>query len=233
METLYESRQISKSQRYKRVYPSQNGGDGFDQRATDEARYAPMKHSARVRYVAFLRGMNLGKRRLEMSRLRDMFGELGYEDVATFIASGNVIFSTTERDAKVLESRIAAQLEESLGYRVDTFIRTLSDVETIARSTPFVEDGEDGVTIHVGFLHDEPSPELKRGLLAMRTSVDEIHIDGREYYWLCRTRTSDSKIWASREVRALSLPTSTMRNMSSVRKLVAKHGESGTRSNHD
>ncbi|MEO7042256.1 MAG: DUF1697 domain-containing protein [Gemmatimonadaceae bacterium] len=192
-----------------------------------------MKHSARLRYVAFLRGMNLGKRRLEMSRLRDLFGELGYEDVATFIASGNVIFSTTERDAKALESRIAVQLEESLGYRVDTFIRTLPDVEAIARSSRFVEDGEDGVTIHVGFLHDAPSPELKRGLLAMRTSVDEIHVDGREYYWLCRIRTSDSKIWTSREVRALCLPTSTMRNMSSVRKLVAKHGESGTRSNHD
>lgn len=177
--------------------------------------------------------MNLGKRRLEMSRLRDLFGELGYEDVATFIASGNVIFSTTERDAKALESRIAVQLEESLGYRVDTFIRTLPDVEAIARSSRFVEDGEDGVTIHVGFLHDAPSPELKRGLLAMRTSVDEIHVDGREYYWLCRIRTSDSKIWTSREVRALCLPTSTMRNMSSVRKLVAKHGESGTRSNHD
>ena len=192
-----------------------------------------MKHSARVRYVAFLRGMNLGKRRLEMSRLRQLFAELGYEDVATFIASGNVIFSTTERDAKVLESRIAQSLDVSLGYRVDTFIRTLADVEAIARSTQFGEDGKEGITIHVGFLHDEPGPEMKRGLLAARTSVDEFHVDGRDYYWLCRIRTSDSKIWASREVRALSLPTSTMRNMSSVRKLVAKHGESGTRSNHD
>ena len=166
-----------------------------------------------------------------MSRLRELFEGLGYEDVATFIASGNVIFSAAERDAGALESRTAAHLAESLGYRVDTFIRTLAHVEGIARSIPFVEDGDDGITIHVGFLHDEPSPEWKQGFVAVRSNVDEFRVDGREYYWLCRIRTSDSRIWTSREVKALSLPTSTMRNMSSIRKLVAKHVVAAGKSN--
>lgn len=177
-----------------------------------------------IRYVAFLRGMNLGKRRLEMGRLRALFEELGFERVATFIASGNVIFSSGVRDTKTLESRIAKHLEKALGYSVDTFVRTVSEVALIGSSTPFPEDGSDGITIHVGFLHDKPGAEVARKLSAVRTAEDELRVVGREYYWLCRVRTSDSKVWASKEMKALALPTSTMRNMSSIRKLIAKHG---------
>lgn len=176
-----------------------------------------------VRYVAFLRGMNLGKRRLEMSRLRSLFEELDYTDVATFIASGNVIFSTSGRVTTKLESRIAAHLEQSLGYDVDTFVRTLDEVAAIAGSKPFAEDGNDGITVHVGFLQAPLGAATAKMLASVRTPDDEFRVDGREYYWLCRVRTSDSTVWASPEVRALKLPTSTMRNMSSVRKLVAKH----------
>lgn len=168
--------------------------------------------------------MNLGKRRLEMSRLKALFEELGYEQVATFIASGNVIFSTRERRTQKLESLIATHLEKSLGYNVDTFIRTADEVAAIASSKSFPEDGHDGVTIHVGFLHHALEPASARGLAAVHTPDDEFRVTAREYYWLCRVRTSDSKVWASREMKALSLPTSTMRNMSSIRKLVAKHG---------
>ena len=180
-----------------------------------------------TRYVAFLRGMNLGKRRLEMSRLRSLFVELGFKDVDTFIASGNVIFSTPERVTKKLESRIAAHLERSLGYDVDTFVRTVDEVVAIANSKPFTEDGNDGITIHVGFLQDALSSATAKALTAVRTPDDEFLVKGTEYYWLCRIRTSDSKVWASPDVKALKLPTSTMRNMSSVRKLIAKHGSDG------
>ena len=80
------------------------------------------------RYVAFLRWMNLGKRRLPMSRLKALFEELGFQDVDTFIASGNVLFSSPVTDPGKLETRIAGHLESSLGYGVDTFVRTLEQV---------------------------------------------------------------------------------------------------------
>ncbi|MEI9865947.1 MAG: DUF1697 domain-containing protein [Limisphaerales bacterium] len=65
------------------------------------------------RYIAFLRGMNLGKRRLPMSRLKELFEELGFDDVATFIASGNVLFSSKIKNTKSLESQIAEHLENA------------------------------------------------------------------------------------------------------------------------
>ncbi len=175
------------------------------------------------RYLAFLRGMNLGRRRVPMSRLKSLIEELGFREVATFIASGNVLFSTKAAEHGRLEARIAAHLGTSLGYPVDTFIRTAEQVAAIARSKPFPEDGQEGITIHVGFWSRDVTPDFARQLTAVRTDVDEFRVEAREYYWLCRVRTSDSKVWTRPEIRALKFPTDTMRNMSSIRKLAARH----------
>ncbi len=110
------------------------------------------------RYVAFLRGMNLGKRRLEMSQLKTLFEELGYGQVATFIASGNVIFSTRERNAQKLEVRIAEHLERSLGYGVDTFVRTLDEVAvTDFDHAQHVEHSKTGSEAHTGEIDEASS----------------------------------------------------------------------------
>lgn len=175
------------------------------------------------RYIAFLRGMNLGKRRLPMSTLKAVFEGIGFTDVETFIASGNVLFSSAVRDTSQLEAQIARHLETSLGYAVDTFVRTTEEVAAIGGAKVFPEDGKEGMTIHVGFLQERLAPKRAREFAAVRTREDEFRVKGREYYWLCRVRTSDSKVWTLPEIRALRLPTSTMRNMTSIRKLVAKH----------
>jgi uncharacterized protein (DUF1697 family) len=176
-----------------------------------------------LKYVAFLRGINLGKRRLPMSQLKGLFEELAFDEVETFIASGNVLFSSRVKQTSQLESQIARQLEASLGYRVDTFVRTAEEVTAIGRTKVFPEDGQAGITIHVGFLQKELAPEVARKLGTVRTEEDELRVRGREYYWLCRVRTSDSKVWTLPAVKALRLPTSSMRNMTSIRKLIAKH----------
>ena len=175
------------------------------------------------RYIAFLRGINLGKRRPPMSQLKALFEELGFDAVETFIASGNVLFSSKPRAGSQLESRIARHLEASLGYAVDTFVRTAEEVAAIARTKVFPEEGKEGITIHVGFWHEPLAPAVARKLAAVRTPEDELRVEGREYYWLCRVRTNESKVWSLPEIKALRLPSSSMRNLTSIRKLVAKH----------
>lgn len=165
----------------------------------------------------------MGKRRLPMSRLKELFVELKFADVETFIASGNVLFTSATKDTAKLESRIATHLERSLGYAVDTFVRSTDAVAEVAAAKVFPEDGRDGVTIHVAFLHREFPAEMASKLAAVRTADDEFRVIGREFYWLCRIRTSDSVVWTLPEMKALRLPTVTMRNLGSVRKLVAKH----------
>jgi uncharacterized protein (DUF1697 family) len=177
----------------------------------------------RMRYVAFLRGINLGKRRPPMSELKSLFEELGFAEVETFIASGNVIFSSKDKDSAKLEAQIAQHLEKSLGYRVDTFVRTAEEVAAIGKAQVFPEEGDEGITVHVGFLHKPLSADAVRKLTAVRTKEDEFKLKGRDYYWLCRTRVSESKVWNSAEMKAVKMPTSSMRNITSIRKLIAKH----------
>lgn len=172
-------------------------------------------------YLAFLRGMNLGNRRISMDQLRGHFADLGFADVATFIASGNVIFSSKVGDSRKLEKQIERHLADRLGYEVDTFVRTRAEIAEVAKfRPPPTRDRDDAaVTIHAGFLREQPDPALVRALVSCQTAVDEFHVKGREYYWCCRIRTSESKVWSLPTMKALRLPTSTMRNMNTVRKL--------------
>lgn len=175
-----------------------------------------------ARYVAFLRGINLGRRRPAMSELKALFEQLRLAEVATFIASGNVIFSTAAKDTAALERRIEKHLEKSLGYPVDTFIRSEAEVAAIASSSPFATITGEYHAIHVGMLHEKLSRETATGLIACRTEHDLFEADGREFYWMCRIRTNESNVWSSPHMKALRLPTMTMRNMTSIRKLAAK-----------
>jgi len=89
------------------------------------------------RYVAFLRAINVGGHIVKMDALRRHFASLGFDDVETFIASGNVIFQSRSTAAAALERRIEACLEERLGYEVKTFLRTDAEVTAIAAYRAF------------------------------------------------------------------------------------------------
>jgi uncharacterized protein (DUF1697 family) len=176
-------------------------------------------------YVALLRGINLGNRHVKMATLAATFEEMGFGAVSTFIASGNVLFESVALDPGNLEEQIQLQLAVSLGYTVDTFVRTRTEIAAIAAFHAFPDaDQEDPAnTIHVGFLKAALEPEAAKRLEACRTDVDEFRARGREFYWLCRIRTSDSKVWASPAMRAVGIRTSSMRNMTMLRKLMAQY----------
>jgi len=154
-----------------------------------------------------------------------MFVEMKFTNVATFIASGNAIFDSPNRDRCKLEDLIERHLQQALGYDVDTFIRTRAEVAAVTAFQPFpkIEMEKPGNTIHIGFWKEAPGATLVRGLLAGRTDVDEFCVNGREFYWLCRIKTHESKVWSSPSMRALKLPTSTARNLTALRKLISQY----------
>jgi uncharacterized protein (DUF1697 family) len=174
-------------------------------------------------YVAFLRGINVGRRRVSMGTLRELFEQLELQAVETFIASGNVLFSARTTSIASLESRIASHLEAALGYPVDTFVRTAEEVIQIGADRPFADDGQPGNTIHVAFMHARLPAAERRKLEALQTPFDQFRVCGREFYWLCRIRTSDSQVWKLPAAKAIELPSVTMRNLSAIRRLIAKH----------
>ncbi|HEX2091694.1 MAG TPA: DUF1697 domain-containing protein [Longimicrobiaceae bacterium] len=175
------------------------------------------------RYVAFLRAINVGGHTVKMDRLRGLFGELGLAGVETFIASGNVIFETAEGDLQGLERRIERHLRQALGYEVATFIRSASELTAIAAHRPFPASETEGALLYVALLPSPPDDEALRRLLAFRSEVDDFHVHGREVYWLCRKKTSESAFSGALLERALGMP-ATLRNVTTLRKLADRYG---------
>ncbi len=175
------------------------------------------------RHIAFLRGINLGNRRLKMDDLRALFTAMKFANVETFIASGNVIFDSKTRDDARLADAIECRLEKSLGYDVDTFVRTRAEVAAVAAFRPFPKKDMEapGNRVYCSFVREPLSAAQASGLVACRTGVDEFCVEGREFYWLCRIPSADSKVWTSPQMRALKLPSSSARNLTTIRKLAA------------
>lgn len=176
------------------------------------------------RSIAFLRAINVGGHTVKMDHLRTLFATLGVAHVETFIASGNVIFETPSENAATLERRIEQHLRQALGYDVATFIRSAPELAAIAHYQPFPPadlDGE-GNALYIAFLPAPPSVEAQQKLLAFRTAVDDFHVHGREVYWLCRKKISDSTFSGALLEKTIAMP-ATMRNATTVRKLAAKY----------
>ena len=199
--------------------------DDRGRRLLDVFAIAPLRHGSTLRrmphYVAFLRGINLGNRRLKMDALRAHFVALGLSDVSTFIASGNVLFSSRSADGRKLAQKIQGHLHKALGYEVDAFVRTRAEVAAIAAHRPFIDSdlAHPAHTVHVAFLSEPLSAAQAKGLVACRTEVDGLSVNGREFYWLCRIKSHESTVWAQTALRALKLPSSSMRSLTTIRKL--------------
>src|SRR5690606_22158478 len=89
------------------------------------------------RHVAFLRGMNLGRRRITNDELARCFAAMGLREVSVYQASGNVIFDAQRRTPAALQQKIEAELEAALGYAVPTFLRSAEQVRAIAELLVF------------------------------------------------------------------------------------------------
>lgn len=175
-----------------------------------------------MKHIALLRAINVGGHTVKMHHLRGLFEQMGFSEVETFIASGNVIFTSPVEDGRALEQQIEAHLRQALGYEVATFIRTPAELAAVAAFEPFPAAEVDGNMLYIGFLYAPPSDEARQKLLALQTPLDEFRVDGRELYWLCRTSISQSAVSGAKIERALGMPT-TLRNVTTVRKLVAKY----------
>jgi uncharacterized protein (DUF1697 family) len=177
----------------------------------------------RRRYIAFLRAVNVGGRVVKMDRVRELFEKLGFASVATFIASGNVAFETAATDVRAMERRIEKALHTELGYEVETFVRMPAELAGALRHDAFA-DGMEAHTLSIGFLPDAPSPEVCRAVAEVSTDADDLRVHGRELYWRAHAGMGKSKVKPKQLERALGMP-STMRNVTTIRKLSEKYPE--------
>lgn len=149
------------------------------------------------RYVAFLRGMNLGNRRIKNPELVEHFEAMGLEEVATFRASGNVVFTDPSGDSEAkLQKRVERELDDRLGYDVAVFLRGCDEVEEIAAREPF-----DAKAIarskgkpQVQLLARKPTAAARKKALALAGPDDEMSFAGRELHWLPSVGLSETEV---------------------------------------
>jgi len=176
------------------------------------------------RYVAFLRAINVGGQHVvRMEDLRRQFERLGFTDVETFIASGNVVFTATSRDGAALERKIEGALEKTFGFEVKTFVRTLAELADVAARKPFAEARVKSAGAYcVGFLAVPLAPAAVQSILALKSVEDDFHVDGREVYWIS-TKGQGKAAFSNAVLEKLLKSKSTLRGVRMLQKLAAKY----------
>ncbi len=174
--------------------------------------------------VGFLRAVNLGKRQVPMARLKAVCEDLGYQDVWTYINSGNAVFETSGTQAAV-EKALEKALEAEFGFECTTFVRTAAELETLLDVQPF-EVGS-GDTYFVTFLKKAPTAAQKKDLEALSGDVDTLVVEGAEVHWRMHGKSTDSQLVRRHWEEVLGPLSSTSRNVTMLTKLSAKMAAAG------
>ncbi|HTJ21837.1 MAG TPA: DUF1697 domain-containing protein, partial [Gemmatimonadaceae bacterium] len=145
------------------------------------------------KHVALLRAINVGGHTVKMDRLRSLFEALSFDDVSTFIASGNVLFTTARAGSPGLESKIERHLEGALGFQVATFVRTPAELAAIVQHDAFSPAiVRNAHALWISFLKTPPTAEARDRVMALACATDDFRVHGREVHWLRRATSNEA-----------------------------------------
>ena len=171
-------------------------------------------------YISMLRGINVGgHKRIKMNQLRNSFEALGFEQVKTYIQSGNVVFRAGKLSTVTLSRKVEAKILNDFGFAVSVISRTQDEMEKTIQDNPFLKErGIDQTKLHVTFLSEAPAPAALKKMQALIAAPDQSRCAGKEIYFYLPNGVSQSSLWKTPWERALSVVT-TMRNWKTVSSL--------------
>lgn len=147
-------------------------------------------------YISMLRGINVGAhKRIKMDALKILYERMGFENVHTYLQSGNVIFTDEEKDSKKLEGNISSQIKNEFGFDVPIIILSKEKLQAIVEQNPFAKDHQrDESFLHVTFLADEVMDYDELKISSMKQEGEEYHISARAVYLYCLLSYSSTKL---------------------------------------
>jgi uncharacterized protein (DUF1697 family) len=174
-----------------------------------------------MRYAALLRGINVGgNRKVAMADLRELLAGLGYDDVTTYLQSGNAVFSTAGSSPAALSAAIEERLAGKFGAPVRVIIRTAAELAGVVGASPLPDGPENPSRFFVAFLSAAPDPQTVQEIEAQSFDPDRIWISGKEAYLWCPGGAADTTLTHSFIEKRLGV-TATARNWNTVTKLVS------------
>lgn len=172
-----------------------------------------------TRHIVLLRGINLGGRnRIGMAALREALTEAGFEDVRTYIQSGNAVLSSSRAPARVTEE-VERVIGESFGLDIRVVARTPEELAAVVERNPLADVADDPKRYQVSFLSDEPDPDAVGRLATAAVSPERLVHFGREIYTWHPNGIGQSKLAASLTAPDLGV-TVTVRNWTTVTTLL-------------
>ncbi|MDQ1482008.1 MAG: hypothetical protein QOF35_84 [Actinomycetota bacterium] len=170
-----------------------------------------------TRYVAFLRGINLGaSNKIAMPKLRAMAERLGYADVRIYINSGNLLFTSSRTDLALTQD-IHSAIKSEFGYTIDVAVRTEDQLRRILKENPYPDGDPSQVT--VAFLTEKPPATAKDKVAAIATDQEPFTIAGTEV-WVNYTQGLARSKLAAQFSKIIGV-SATVRNVRTVGKIVA------------
>jgi uncharacterized protein (DUF1697 family) len=178
-------------------------------------------------YIAFLRAINVGGgRTIKMNSLRQSFESLGFSNIATFIASGNILFETKTKNIKALEKKIEKKLRADLGFEVTTFIRTNTQLKKVSHYKAFPQSKINAASeFNVIFLSENPNKKSRQKVMGLQTDTNEFRVHGREIYWL-RRKENGKSTFSTIPLEKLLGKRFTIRSAKTTKRLALKISES-------
>ena len=175
-----------------------------------------------TRYLAFLRGVNLGKRQTKSADLKAVFESLGYEGVKTLITSGNVLFETGA--SKGLKAKIETALATHFGFEIGVVLRSLDELKAMIASKPFAKaDPKADTNFHVLLFAEPMKTKLKIAPLA--GDYEAARIDDDAIYFIVYKKPDGTYLGRSKLGDAMKPLEKghlvTMRNWNTIEKAAA------------
>lgn len=172
-----------------------------------------------MRYVALLRGINVGgNTMIKMAELKAVFEQLGFENVVSYINSGNLAFDCKKEGEEKLVSKLEKAIEDKFGKSVAVMVREQKDIVQVCAGNPFEGQFESHKEMHVLFLK-EPMTDEQKGILRSLTPEKERFVTkGREIYCHLPLGVADSFLGRGQFEKKLKISV-TARNWRTVQKL--------------
>jgi uncharacterized protein (DUF1697 family) len=177
-----------------------------------------------VLHVAMLRGINLGpRRRVPMADLRTLLTEAGYEDVRTYVQSGNVVLRSPAKPAEV-EPELQGFISERFGFDVPVIVRSRAQLAAIVKADPFGHVADNPKRYVVTFLPEKPGGDVVHRLQSLATDSELFTSAGRQMYTWHPDGQARSKLAAALTGKALGA-NATARNWTTLTTLLEMAGE--------
>jgi uncharacterized protein (DUF1697 family) len=176
-----------------------------------------------ARHIVLLRGINLGSRnRIAMPALRDALTDSGFEDVRTYVQSGNIVLSSPA-NANAVAAKIRRMIAKEFGLDIAVVVRTRAQLAKVVELNPLGRVAKDHKRYQVSFLDAKPTRDVIKRVQAAAVDNERVVAHGREIYAWHPEGVARSKLWALLAGKQLGA-TATARNWTTVTKLLELAG---------